>query len=165
MRVNPGVSIILVAAMLAMTAVRASDIDLHWLWDDHCAACHGHSGDFARKFLRVSSGELQGPHHVHDLRRFLHSHYLAGNEVDAVYDMLLAQVNNQARFKGECVSCHDTAARFVRKSLELRDGALYSRNSGSPVSRFLDHHMALSPDDVEFFIKLLTRVAHEVYRP
>jgi len=165
MRVNLGISIVLVAAVLAMPVVRASDIDLHWLWDDRCAACHGHAGDFSRRFLSVSSGELQGPHHVHDLRLFLHNHYLAGNEVDAVYNMLLVQANNQARFKGECASCHDTAAKFVRNSLEFRDGALYGRNSGRPVSRFLDHHMELDPDDVEFFINLLTRVTHEVYRP
>jgi hypothetical protein len=165
MRVNLGVSSVLVAAVLAIPAVRASDIDLHWLWDDRCAACHGHAGDFARKFLSVSSGELHGAHHVHDLRRFLHNHYLAGNEVDAVYNMLFAQANSQARFKGECASCHDTAATLVRNSLELRDGVLYSRNSGHPVSSFLDHHMGLNSDDVEFFTNLLTRVAHEVYRP
>ncbi len=155
----------LVTAVLAMPAPRASDIDLHWLWDDRCAACHGHAGDFTRKFLNVSGGELQGPHHVNDLRRFLHNHYLAGNEVEAIYNMLLAQAINQARFKGECISCHDTAARFVRNSLELRNGVLYSRNSGRPVSHSLEHHRELSPDDVEFFLDLLTRVAHEVYRP
>jgi len=98
MRVFLGVGIVLVTAVLAMPAVRASNIDLHWLWDDRCDTCHGHAGDFARKFLSVSSGELQGPHHVHNLHWFLHNHYLAGNEVDAVYNMLLAQTNNQARF-------------------------------------------------------------------
>ena len=165
MRVCLGVSIVLVTAVLAMPAVRASNIDLHWLWDDRCDACHGHAGDFARKFLSVSSGELQGPHHVHDLHRFLHNHYLAGNEVDAVYNMLLAQANNPARFFSECASCHDTAAKFVRTSLELRDGVLYGCNSGRPVSHFLEHHMELNSDDVKFFINLLTRVAHEVYRP
>ena len=158
--------VILFASMLlAMPAVRASGTDLHWLWDDRCAACHGHAGDFSRKSLSVSSGKLQGRHYVHDLRLFLNNHYLAGNEVDAVYNMLLAQANNQARFKVECTSCHDTAAKFVRNSLELRDGALYSRNSGRPVRQFLDHHMGLNPDDVEYFMNLLTRVAHEVYRP
>ena len=165
MRVNPGASIVLVTAVLAMPAVRASDIDLYWLWDDRCAACHGHAGDFARKFLSVSSGELQGPHHVHDLRRFLHNHYLVGDEVDAAYNMLLAQANNQARFKNESASCHDTAAMFVRHSLELREGVLNSRNSGRPVRRFLEHHRELNSDDVEFFINALARVAHEVYRP
>jgi hypothetical protein len=165
MRFIPGLSIGLVATLLALSAVRASGMDLHWLWDDRCADCHGHSGDFARRFLGVVSGELQGTHHVHDLRAFLHNHYLAGNEVDAVYNMLLAQANNQPRFKSECAGCHNTAAIFVRNSLELRDGMLKSRNSGYPVSRFLEHHRGLDPKDVEFFSDLLTRVAHEVYRP
>ena len=165
MQVNLGVNIVLVAAVLAIPAVSASGIDLHWLWDDRCAACHGHAGKFSRKFLSISGGELHGPHHVHNLRQFLHSHYLAGNKVDAIYNMLLAQAGIQPRFKIECASCHDTAAKLVRNSLELRDGVLYSRNSGRPVSRYLGHHMELNHDDVEFFISLLTRVAHEVYRP
>ena len=158
-------SIVLVAAALIAPVLRASNLDLHWLWDDRCAACHGHAGDFARKFLSVYNGELQGPHHVHNLRQFLHNHYLSGNEVDAVYIMLLAQTNHSARFKAECAGCHDTATRFVRKSLGLRDGVLYSSDSGRPVRDFLVHHRGLEPDDAEFFTDLLTRVAHEVYRP
>jgi len=165
LRVKLIASSVLVMALLVIPAVRASGIDLHWLWHDRCAACHGHSADFARKFLRVSSGELQGWHHVLDLRRFLHTHYLAGHEVDAVYTMLLAQTSTPPRFKDECSDCHDTAAELVRDSLELRDGVLYSRNTGDPVRLFLDHHRELSPDDVEFFITALTRVAQEIYRP
>jgi hypothetical protein len=157
-------SIVMLATVLTMPAVRASCRDLHWLWDDRCATCHGHAGDFARHHLINSSGELQGRHHVYDLRRFLHNHYLAGIEVDAVYDMLLAQTDNPARFRGECMTCHDNASALVRSSLELRNGILYSRRSGLPVRRFLDRHMELSPDDVEFFLTLLTRVAHEVCR-
>lgn len=164
MRVNLGVSIAFVAALLGASMIRASEIDLHWLWDDRCTTCHGHAGEFSRKFLSVSGDELQGPHHVHDLRLFLHNHYLAGNEVDAVYNMLLAQANNQARFKNECAGCHDTAASLVRNSLELRDGVLYARNSGRQISRFLEHHRELDSDDVGFFKNLLTRVAGEVYR-
>jgi len=165
LRVHLVASSVLVTVLLVIPAVRASGIDLHWLWHDRCAACHGHASDFARNFLSVSSGELQGPHHVHDLRRFLNTHYLAGHEVDAVYTMLLAQTSTQPRFKDECSSCHDTAAELVRDSLELRDGVLYSRNTGGPVRRFLEHHRELNPDDVGFFISVLTRVAHEVYRP
>jgi len=127
--------------------------------------CHGHAGDFARKFLSVSDGELQGRHHVHDLRQFMHNHYLAGREVDAVHDMLLAQVTIPARFKDECGSCHETAAKFVRDTLVLHDGVLYGRASGRPVRGFLEHHRNLGPNDVNFFIGLLTRVAQEIYRP
>jgi len=49
----------------------ASDIDLHWLWDNRCADCHGHAGGFSRQFLNVDGDELKGRHHVHDLGRFI----------------------------------------------------------------------------------------------
>jgi len=152
-------------AVLLTQAVEAAGIDLHRMWDDRCFECHGHAAEFARRSLSVSSGELQGRHHVHDLRRFMHNHYVPDSEIDAVYDMLFAQASNQAKFKDDCGSCHETAAVFARRSLELRDGVLYGRESGRPIRRFLDHHRELGPDDVDFFTKILTRVAHEVYRP
>lgn len=151
--------------MLKTSVVQTADLDLHWLWDDRCAECHGHAGHFSRKFLSISNHELQGQHHVHNLRQFLNNHYLIKTEVDAVYNMLLAQAGIPPRFKNECSSCHQSASSFVRKSLELRDGRLYSRRSGQLVDQFLMHHMALDAEDIEFFTKLLMRVAHEVYRP
>lgn len=164
-RVSLSINSVFIAIVLMTTLVRAAGIDLHLLWDDRCVECHGHAGDFARKFLSVSGDELQGRHHVHDLRRFLHNHYLTESEVDAVYDMLLAQSRNQARFKVECGGCHAIAAKLVRTTLELRDGMLYGRQSGRLVRTFLAHHRELDPDDIEFYTNLLTRVAHEVYRP
>ena len=143
----------------------AAGVDLHRLWDDRCAECHGHAGNFARTYLNVSDDMLQGRHHINDLRRFLKNHYLAESEVEAVYDMLLAQASSQARFKDECSKCHDSAAQFVRRSIELRDGKLYGRESEQPIPNFLGSHLDLTPDDAEFFENLLMRVAHEVYRP
>jgi hypothetical protein len=152
-------------AILATPAVVSAGLDLHWLWDDRCAECHGHAGYFARKFLSVSNSELLGRHHVYDLRRFMHNHYLINSEVDAVYNMLLAQTSTRPRFRNECSSCHQSASRFARESLEIRDGHLYGRKSGQLVHQFLKHHRSLDADDIEFFTKLLMRVAHEVYRP
>lgn len=157
-------SLVLVYMLLLAPVVSASGVDLHWLWDNRCAECHGHSGEFSRSNLGVSGGQLQGRHHADDLRQFLGNHYLAGNEVDAIYNMLLAQANNQARFRNECARCHGNAAGFVRGSLELREGILYGRNSGRPVDAFLENHMGLDTDDVEFYKNLLTRIANEVYR-
>lgn len=165
MRANLKSCILWIATMLLTPATEAAGIDLHLMWDDRCFVCHGHSAEFARRFLSVSNGELQGRHHVHDLRRFMHNHYVTDNDVDAVYNMLLQQASTQARFKDNCSRCHDTAAVFARRSLELRNGGLYGRKSGLPVRRFLDNHGALDAEEVDFFTKLLTRVAHEVYRP
>ena len=165
MKVNLIISVVLVATVLVTMPASASGIDLHRLWDNRCADCHGHSGDFARRFLSVSRDKLQGWHHIHDLRRFLTNHYLAGKEVDEIYNMLLAQTNSPPRFKNECSSCHKTAAKFVRETLVLHEGVLNSRASGLPVRGVLDNHRSMEPDDVEFFMTLLTRVAHEVHRP
>ena len=153
------------AVLFHAEAICTAGIDLHWLWDDRCSACHGHAGDFAREFLSVSDNRLQGRHHVDDFILFLQNHYLAGHEVDAIYNMLLAQVSTQARFRSECSNCHGTAAEFVRNSLDLRNGVLYCRVGNCQVRTFLNNHRGLDPEDVEFFVNVLTRVAHEVYRP
>lgn len=153
------------AGLLPGLAAPAEGIDLHRMWDDRCFVCHGHAGEFARKWLRVSDEELQGRHHTHDLKKFLRNHYLASAEVDSVYGMLLAQAKSQARFKHACSGCHGTAAAFVRRSLEFRGSTLYSRALGQPVQDFLGHHRDLSQSDIEFFTKLLERVAREVFRP
>jgi hypothetical protein len=165
MQVNLKASLLLVTAVFVAPVFASAGIDLHRLWDDRCIDCHGHAGEFARRSLSVVGGELQGRHHLHDLRRFLHNHYLADSEVDAVYDMLLAQAGSEARFKGECSRCHKRAAEFVRNSLRFRNGVLYGLKSGEPVSIYLGHHQQLRPDDAAFFAEVLTRVAGEVYRP
>jgi hypothetical protein len=158
------VKIALITMALAAPTFGGTGIDLHWLWDDRCVECHGHSGEFARNHLTLSKERLQGRHHIDNLRLFLRNHYLSDSEVDAVYNMLLAQASSQARFKDECSRCHDTAAEFVRQSLEFRDGALYGIESGRPIRHLLGGHSKVDPDDVEFYANLLTRVAGEVYR-
>jgi hypothetical protein len=155
----------LAMALLAMTSVAAVAPDLHWLWHDRCAGCHGHAAEFARKSLNVSGEQLTGRHHENNLWLFLHNHYLSGHEVDAVYDMLFAQVKTQARFKDECSICHGIAAEFVRNSLELRDGVLHGRESGSPARVFLTSHRDMTAEDVDYFNSLLERLAREIYRP
>jgi hypothetical protein len=148
---------------LLPAAVKAG-ADLHWLWDDRCASCHGHSAEFARKFLSVSNGELQGRHHLDNLRQFMRNHYLPDSETDATYEMLLAQVLTPPRFRDECSRCHNSASEFVRQALEFRKGVLTGRESGEWVRGFLDRHRGLASADVRFYSDLLERVADEVYR-
>jgi len=162
---NLKVNLILTISLLLTPSLAASSQDLHRLWDDRCATCHNHAGDFSRQFLSVSNGELQGKHHTHDLRLFLKNHYLAGHSVDAVYNMLLAQTKTDPRFKSECSSCHANAANFLRNSIILRDSVLYSRKLNIPVRDFLNGHRNLQPDDVDFFMQQLTRIAHEIFQP
>jgi hypothetical protein len=159
------IGIVSVSMVLLARETGASDIDLHWLWDNRCADCHGHAGEFSRQFMNVDGNELQGRHHVHDLRRFMGNHYLSEEEVDAVYQMLFSLATSPGKYRKECNSCHDIAAEFVRSKLVLRDGTLYGRGTGRPVHEFLEVHRGLEPEDVDFYMELLTRVAGEVYRP
>ena len=158
-------TVVLLSLLLPVSKSDASGIDLHWQWDNQCAECHGHSSDFARKFLKATDGQLQGIHHGHDLRGFMRNHYISSNEVDAIYKMLLAQAGTKPRFNQECSACHDRASAFVRQSVVLQDGVLLGRESAQPIEKYLQRHRRLQPDDVEFFMRLLNRVAHEVYRP
>ena len=156
---------VFVTLLLFISKGRASGIDLHWLWDNQCAECHGHSAEFAHKFLKVANGKLQGNHHVKDLRLFMRNHYTQNTEIDAVYEMLLAQALTKPRFKQECGNCHGSAASFVRQSMVLQGKVLLSRKSGQPVRNFLQQHRQLDATDINFFMSLLDRVAGEVYRP
>ena len=156
---------VLIGVLLLTAKAGATGIDLHWMWDNRCAECHGHSAEFARKFLQVKNDRLQGRHHIENFRLFLGNHYVSTSEADAVYEMLLAQVRTEPRFKRECGNCHGQASTFVRRTMLLQNGVLISRESKQPVSQFMDAHRGLQVDDVEFFVDLLTRVAGEVYRP
>ena len=151
--------------MLLPTTAGARGIDLHALWDDRCAECHGHSGEFSRKYLQITGGLLQGRHHVLDLRAFLEHHYPPAGQVEAIYQMLLAQTYTPPRFKEECSSCHGRASEFLRQSIVLKDAELTIEKSGIPVQEFMQSHQQLSQDDIEFYLGLFTRLAYEIYRP
>jgi mono/diheme cytochrome c family protein len=156
---------LLLPQTLAATEKKPTGPDLHKFWDRNCSECHSHSGDFARTFLKVVDGKLQGPLHKESFQLFLHNHYLVKNQESAIYDMLLAETETPPRFKDECSSCHNRAAEFVRTSLVLKDGELHSKKDDSKTGDFLQSHQDLKSDDVAFFMTLLTRVANEVYRP
>lgn len=151
--------------LLLSTAAGARGIDLHALWDDRCAECHGHSGEFARKYLKVTGGLLQGRHHVLDLHSFLEHHYPPAGQVDAIYQMLLAQTTTPPRFRSECGSCHGNAADFLRTSLVLKNDELQIRQSGDSVQQFMQSHRGLTQDDIRFYMGLFTRLSREIFRP
>ena len=165
MRASGVIAAVLITSLLFAGKGWPSGIDLHWLWDNQCADCHGHSGEFSDKFLKVNNGQLQGRHDTRNLATFMRNHYASNIEVDAIYEMLLAQALTRPRFKQECSNCHDSAASFVRHSLVLQDEVLLSRQSGQPTQEFLLQHRQLETSDVSFLMSLLNRVAREVYRP
>jgi len=166
-RINPVlIGCILLLCALSTISLGASErIDLHALWDDRCAECHGHSGDFARRFLHISDGRLQGRHHVDNLQLFISRHYSTPAQAAAIYAMLQAQAATPPLFRQHCSRCHDSAASLVRSTAILRDGVLFSISSGQPVQQFLSSHRNLSEEEIDFYHRLLTRVATETGEP
>jgi hypothetical protein len=131
-------------------------------WDNRCEECHGEADEFARKFLWAVDGQLQGQHHIDNLRLFMRNHYLPKHKIEAFYDMLLAQANDPARFKSECSACHNSAGEFVRRSIVIKAGELTGVESGISVREYLQTHRGLQQVDVEFYTRLLTRVENEI---
>jgi len=166
-RMNPAlIGCILLLGTLSSTCLAASDrIDLHALWDDRCAECHGHSGDFARRFLLISDGRLQGRHHVDNLQLFLSRHYSTAAQSPAIYAMLQAQTATPPLFRQQCSRCHGSAASLVRSTVILRDGILFGRGSGQSLQQFLSSHRNLGAEEIDFYHRLLTRVAIETGQP
>lgn len=149
-------------ALALFLAAPAQAVDLHRYWDTNCSECHGHSADFARRFLTVKDGRLQGRHHVDDLRRFLGNHYLSADLLTPIHDMLLAQRQTARLFQTKCGQCHDTAAAFTRQFLVEREGALYGRQTQRPVADYLRQHGKLSPAEQTRMLAALSRVLREV---
>ena len=160
------IACILLLCTLSITRLEATErIDLHALWDDRCAECHGHSADFARRFLQISDGRLQGRHHVDNLQLFISRHYSTPAQAAAIYAMLQAQTATPPLFRQQCSRCHDSAASLVRNTAILRDGVLLSSRSGQPLHQFLSEHRNLSAQEIDFYYRLLTRIATETGQP
>ncbi len=156
--------LLFVAVLLATgTVVRASDgVDLHAYWDQRCKTCHADAGEFARRFLRVVDGRLQGLHHEDDLDVFLRNHYLDANWVAPVTAMLTAQATTEPVFATRCARCHGSAADTLRSSLLLRDGVLIGVGSGRPVADTLRTHGRVSASQAAIVLDSLERVLGEL---
>lgn len=152
-------------AFASRAPAASSDVDLHDYWDQRCKDCHGHSSEFARRFLRVEKGRLLGVHHRNDLDVFLRNHYLTDSLVAPVSAMLMAQVTTPPLFGEKCSGCHASAAEFARKSLVITNGVLVGTASGRKVVDYLASHGGLGPREVPVVVDSLTRVRNEVTYP
>ena len=128
-------------------------------WDNRCEQCHGDYAEFSRKYLWLVDGQLQGQHHIDDLQLFLEHHYIPPHEVAAVRDLLAAEANSPLRFERECGECHGEAAIFVEKSIWVRGGEITAMGVGGDAREFMQSHQDLSPEDIEFYLKLFLRIA------
>jgi len=157
--------LILILPLIILLPPVASARDAYAAWDDRCEECHGDADEFSRRFLWSVDGQLQGQHHIDNLRQFMGNHYIPEHEIEAIYDLLLAQASTLARFTDECGSCHANAEAFVRQSIAIRVSGIVGVESGVPVLEFLQTHEDLQPADAEFYMRLITRVLDTISHP
>jgi hypothetical protein len=143
----------------------AAAVDLHHFWDQRCGGCHGHAGEFARRYLKVESGKLVGRHHTDNLRLFLGQHEMSGAIADEIYAMLLAQASTAPVYQEKCRSCHQNAAELARSSLVANGATVVGRQSGRPLADFLPSHARLTAGELSVLVESLTRVYREVHGP
>jgi len=158
-------AVMILLAFASMSSAGPAEVDLHDYWDQRCSYCHGHSSEFARRFLRVEQGRLRGVHRADDLDGFLRNHYLTEELVAPVRAMLMAQLTTKPLFGQKCAGCHGNAAAFARQSLSVVNGVLVGRASGIKVRDYLASHGRLEPHDVPILLDTLLRVRHEVTSP
>lgn len=131
-------------------------------WENRCEECHGDADEFARKYLWVVDGQLQGQHHIDNLDMFLGNHYLPSHEIATITDMLQAQANDMDRFGHECGGCHKGVEEFVRASINTWGDEPSGVESGIAISEFLLSHQNLQASDAEFFKRLIDRVVSQI---
>ncbi len=150
-----------IALLLLLICQPALAVDIHALWDDRCEECHGHSADFARRYLWVENDQLKGRHHIDNLRLFMRHHYTPEYALDDIYQMLREQADSPPRFRRECAGCHGSAAQFARQSIVSRSGQLFGVDSGIRVDMFLQSHRGLDAEDIGFYLQMLERLVRE----
>lgn len=128
-------------------------------WDNLCEECHGDYAAFSGKYMWVIKGRLEGQHHKADLPLFLQNHYIPDHEIEAVSDLLAVHANSPLRFDNECGSCHGELDVFMEKSIWVRGESMTAMGVGMEVEEFLKSHQELAEKDVEFYMKLFTRMS------
>ena len=106
----------------------------------------------------VVDGRLEGRHHKEDLPLFFQNHYIPDHEIEAMSEMLARTANSPLRFDNECGSCHGELAVFLEKSIWVRGEAMTAMGVGMEVDEYLKTHQELGEEDIEFYLKLFTRM-------
>ena len=150
-------NVIIFALWLCVLPAQSGTVDPESVWNSRCDQCHGTHDEFAGKYLWAIDGQLQGVHHVRDLRRFLSNHYAPDHLIDDLQALLARHANTADRFASECGACHGPVETFARTSIEYRWRKVRGVKSGLALDDYLAKHENLQAEDAEFFARLLER--------
>lgn len=152
------------AASLAWAEGAVGDprVDAHAVFEQRCAACHkGHMLDLVRGGkLAVDAAGTVGSASGSALASLLANHH--GARVDAADIAALARLavdisKSGYVFRDKCAMCHVSGRTFALKALELRDGRLVRRSTGTPVADYLAGHGMVSDGERTRVVEMLRR--------
>ncbi len=150
-------TLLIAFGLLAVAMTRQSAaLDPNAFWENRCAECHGPAGPFARTHLHLEDDKLAGRRN-RDLERFLALHEAGAAESEAIYAMLLAQIQTAPAYEQKCAGCHESAAEFAKASLEVRNGVFFGRKRAQPLADILKRHGKLTADEIPVVVDVLTR--------
>lgn len=156
-------AVVAVLALLATGVPRSRAADLHAFWDDRCAECHRHAGEFARNHLTLKDGRLVGSKPKRDVCAFLVTHGAGEALAAPICAMLSAQAATPSLFRDKCAACHGTAAELARAGLATApDGTVHAKSGGREIADFLASHGGLAVDEIPHLAATLRRVLGEV---
>jgi hypothetical protein len=78
------------------------------------------------------------------------------NEISALLDMFAMQSRSGGVYDRKCAVCHTIAKRLARVRLELKDGRLADRVTGSDIPDFLTDHGRVDAGEIEMITRMLT---------
>ena len=154
---GPG-GVLLAAGLVLLAPAGAPAADFHRIFEDRCAACHGHAGGFARQSLaEAEDGTLRGARSGRDVAGFLarHAGGLPPEEIALFVDVFRAQLRSGGFYQERCAICHDRAYEFARLRLILREGRLFGRYSGRDIADFLPGHARMTEAEAERMLEAL----------
>ena len=152
--------LVLVICGLAAAPLSAAE-DFHELFEERCAGCHGHAGNFARTSLELVEGKLRGRESGRAIAPFLRTHRggLDAEQAALFTAVFAEQVESGGLFFERCAICHQRARSLVRGRLILEDGRLRGRYSGYDIRTFLEGHGRSTPEEAALFYDALLGIA------
>lgn len=152
-----GLGGVLLAAALAHGAPGA---DFHRIFEERCASCHGHAGEFVRGALTERDGTLESLRTGRPVSEILTSH-AGGLEPDKValfVEVFTAQLRSGGFYRERCDICHGRAREFARLRLIVREGRLTGRYSGRDIEAFLPGHARMTAEEARRMLEALTAI-------
>lgn len=153
-------ALLLLAAAPAGPATAAeAPTDAHALYEQRCSKCHfEHGADLARQKMTSKAGAISITRTGKPIDSVLNRHHgvtLTAPELAALKGLFEIGIDTGGIFQHRCASCHKSGVTFARQNLELKDGRLTGKKTGTDVRAFLAGHGGAEAAEIDKLARML----------